>query len=113
MKNQKDNFAAGQTVREADEAEDDVAGVRNGGSTSEIAVTEDCYKLLNASSTRIAKIIKTYFTKLGQYYVTSIGLEKIENTLEKERQAHNYEEAKNASVFPWKRNNNIKFENIR
>lgn len=113
MKNQKDNFAAGQTVREADEAEDDVAGVRNGGSTSEIAVTEDCYKLLNASSTRIAKIIKTYFTKFGQYYVTSIGLEKIENTLEKERQAHNYEEAKNASVFPWKRNNNIKFENIR
>lgn len=105
MKNQKDNVAMGQTVREADFAEDNVAGVGVGANSTEIAVTEECYNRLSDSKNPLSKVIKDTFSKRGQHYIASKGLVDIVDSEEKKRERNNYEEAKRTTtVKPWKRN---------
>lgn len=104
MKNQKDNIAMGQTVQEADFAEDNVAGVGVGANSTEIAVTEECYNRLSDSKNPLSKVIKVAFSKREKHYIDSKGLEEIIDSEEKKRERNNYEEAKKTTtVKPWKR----------
>jgi class 3 adenylate cyclase len=105
MKNQKDNVAMGQTVREADFAEDNVAGVNKRGITTEIAVTKHCYRLLNQTKSELSKTIKNFFEEREGYYICNRGLAEVIDDRENEREKHNYESAtRTTRVKPWKRN---------
>ena len=105
MKNQKDNVAMGQAVREADFAEDNVAGVNKRGTMTEIAVTKHCYRLLNQTKSELSKTIKKFFEEREGYYICNRGLAEVIDDRENEREKHNYESAtRTTRAKPWKRN---------
>ncbi len=103
-KNQTDNVAMGQTVREADYAEDNVAGVGIGANRSEVAVTEGCYKLLSQSNVSLAASIKDEFKiSRGKHRICQVGLKKIVRRLEEKKQEENYVKAqKTTQAKPWR-----------
>lgn len=77
LKNGKFNIAMGQTVREADKAEDEKAGTLPQNPKSEIAITRDLYKYLCelSESNDIAQKLKRHFKSFSlanEYYVTNV-----------------------------------------
>ena len=76
LKNGKFNIALGQTVRDADEAEDEKAGTRKEGQLSEIAITSEVFQYISslAKDNILAKNIINNFTPFSdskEFYVTS------------------------------------------
>ena len=76
LKNGKFNIALGQTVRDADEAEDEKAGTRKEGQLSEIAITSEVFQYISslAKDNILAKNIINCFTPFSdsrEFYVTS------------------------------------------
>ena len=72
-RDKKFNVTIGQTVKEADVAEDNVAGVGITSKATEIAITEDMYNYLSKLSGYRGKFIKEAFTsrivKNKKYYI--------------------------------------------
>ena len=76
LKNGKFNIALGQTVRDADKAEDEKAGTRKEGQLSEIAITSEVFQYISslAKDNILAKNIINNFTPFSdskEFYVTS------------------------------------------
>ena len=76
LKNGKFNIALGQTVRDADEAEDEKAGTRKEGQLSEIAITSEVFQYISSlvKDNILAKNIINNFTPFSdskEFYVTS------------------------------------------
>ena len=76
LKNGKFNIALGQTVRDADKAEDEKAGTRKEGQLSEIAITSEVFQYISslAKYNILAKNIINNFTPFSdskEFYVTS------------------------------------------
>ncbi len=101
-RNVKDNVAMGETVKEADYAEDEVAGNQI-GMASEIAATKGCYGLLDDSDSKEAAHIKSAFTTRGErFYVSRLGWEDVAKKIDATRQEDNHKEAsRRTSVKPW------------
>ena len=108
LKNNKDNIAMGETVRMADYAEDNIAGVGVEARKSEIAVTSNCYALLTVSKEPLSKKIKGCFRKRGNHYICETSLNSIIGQEMERVERNNYEEAKTATtVRPWSRDHHI------
>lgn len=103
LKNHKDNVLMGETVKEADIAEDDVAGINN---KTELVVTADLYNYISEFKNNYVKAIKTIFSprkvENKLYYVCSIGYKQFQKKLidnEREQNAHNAK--RNTDLKPW------------
>ncbi|MCM1295946.1 MAG: adenylate/guanylate cyclase domain-containing protein [Muribaculaceae bacterium] len=112
MRGKKFNVAMGQIVKEADTAEDDVAGVGVGYNhfKSEIAITSDMYDYLVALQNNDSKYIKECFWRREvnnkRYYISTTRLsayqkkKQVESLEQNSMRAHN-----NQGLKPWGCNN--------
>lgn len=100
---EKDNVAMGETVRAADYAEDEIAGNQVRGTTvSEIAVTKDCYELLDDSNSEEVTYIKSAFASRGKHYVSRSGWDNVTKKIDEAKQKNNHKEApRRTSAKPW------------
>lgn len=82
IKNNKFNIAMGETVQEADYAEDVIAG-SFGRPTSEIAITKELFKALGNCNSKIATTIKKEFRQCGDnFYVCATRYSTIKSEIE-------------------------------
>lgn len=82
IKNNKFNIAMGETVQEADYAEDVIAG-SFGRPTSEIAITKELFKALGNCNSKIATTIKKEFRQCGDnFYVCTTRYSTIKSEIE-------------------------------
>lgn len=98
LKNGKFNIALGQTVREADKAEDEKAGIRKEGQLSEIAITSEVFNHISslAKNNLLAKNIASIFSPFSdskEFYVTSTRYSELFSKLEDEK-------VKQSTLFP-------------
>ena len=106
IRGQKFNLMMGQTVKEADDAEDNVAGVGIKSSETEIAITEELYKHLASLSGNIASKIKSTFsereTNAIKYYISTTRLSEIQTTTANKIVKENASKANhNNGIKPW------------
>ena len=106
MRNNKDNVLMGETVKEADTAEDDVAGVHMENSRTEVVVTSDLYSYLITNQQDYSKSLKEIFSqrKVGGkvYYVCVTGFKDFQKKLiEHERDDNATNAKKNTDLRPW------------
>lgn len=81
LKNNKFNIAMGETVQDADYAEDIVAG-SFGRTSSEIVIKKELFKELDLCSSTIAKLIKNEFKPCGNdFYISTTRYSAIENQI--------------------------------
>ena len=81
IKNNKFNIAMGETVQEADYAEDVIAG-SHGHPTSEISITRELFNALNSCNSSTARTIKDEFKPCGNnFYICTTRYSTIENKL--------------------------------
>lgn len=105
-RDKKFNVTMGQTVKEADDAEDNVAGVGITSKSTEIAITSDMYDYLVALSGREAKLIKENFEKRKKnnktYYVSTLRLSKFQTLLNSASLQQNASRAERTNgLRPW------------
>lgn len=82
IKNHKFNIAMGETVQEADYAEDIIAG-SFGSPTSEIAITKELFKELDNCKSQLASRIKKEFRPCGDnFYITTTRYSTIKPDIE-------------------------------
>ena len=82
IKNNKFNIAMGETVQEADYAEDVIAG-SFGRPTSEIAITKELFKALGNCNSKIATTIKKEFRQCGDnFYICTTRYSTIKSEIE-------------------------------
>ena len=82
IKNNKFNIAMGETVQEADYAEDIIAG-SFGRPTSEIAITKELFKALGNCNSKIATTIKKEFRQCGDnFYICTTRYSTIKSEIE-------------------------------
>ena len=82
LKNNKFNIAMGETVQEADYAEDIIAG-SYGRPNSEIAITKELYDLLDNCHSPFAKMIKNEFKPCGDnFYISTTRYTTIRRSIE-------------------------------
>lgn len=106
IRGQKFNLMMGQTVKEADDAEDNVAGVGIKSSETEIAITEELYKHLASLSGNIASKIKSTFSEREtngiKYYISTTRLSEIQTTTANKIVKENASKANhNNGIKPW------------
>jgi class 3 adenylate cyclase len=98
VRNQKDNLILGETVHEADIAEDEEA------QENELVITTEFYNHLvtDIQDSKIANIIKQIFKLRNNYYYTKIGMKKYRELLNTDYVDKNSEDArKNGHLKPW------------
>jgi len=103
---EKFNVILSETVKEADTAEDEVAGVEKTDPKTELVITKDLYDYIAALGTKEANNVKALFkerTKQGKkYYTTTKRMSDYRNDLEEKNQKNNAQEAKNNyGIKPW------------
>lgn len=103
---EKFNVILSETVKEADTAEDEVAGVEKTDPKTELVITKDLYDYIAALGTKEANNVKALFKerkKWGKkYYATTKRMSDYRNDLEEKNQKNNAQEAKkNYGIKPW------------
>lgn len=109
IRGRKFNVVMGQTVKEADDAEDNVAGANIRSPKTEIAITEDMYHYLINLSGKEAKLIKENFKKREQenkaYYVSTLSFSEFQAKLNSASLQQNANRANsNKQLKPWGHN---------
>ena len=106
VRNNKDNVIMGETVKEADTAEDEVAGVNLENHKTELVVTSEFYNYLVNNQQKYSKIIRQIFSlrKVANqiYYVCTIGYKDFQSKLIERARDNNANNAKsNTDLRPW------------
>lgn len=106
MRGCKFNVAMGETVKAADTAEDEVAGVGIEHPTTEIAITKDMYDQLKAVGSKQSREYEKLFSKRktngNEYYVSTTGYKIFQEAADIATQSKNAEKAKNNNgIKPW------------
>lgn len=109
IRGRKFNVVMGQTVKEADDAEDNIAGANINSPKTEIAITEDMFKYLINLSGKEAKLIKQNFKERKQdnkvYYVSTLSFSEFQDKLNSESLQQNASRAdNNKQLKPWGHN---------
>lgn len=102
----KFNVTMGQTVKEADDAEDNVAGVGIESKASEIAITSDMYNYLVALDGNKGKFFKETFTprivKRKTYYVSTTRFSEYQKkAITYSREQNASRASNNQGIKPW------------
>lgn len=103
LKKHKDNVIMGETVKEADITEDNVAGINN---KTELVITSDCYEYIINLKDSCVKTIKAIFSQRRfdnkLYYVCSMGYKQFQKKLVDNNRDQNANNAKrNTDLKPW------------
>ena len=106
MKGKKLNVVMGQTVINADVAEDKIAGVGKRSATTEIAITKEMHDYISSLNNNIAKTILNSFNKRNDgdkiYYISTTRLSEIQRKLTNQTLNENAKRAThNNNVKPW------------
>ena len=106
IRNNKFNVVMGKTVKDADTAEDEVAGSSLSNSKSEIVITKDIYNYLSEISTRQVRFIVKSFAKrqvgANVYYVSTTRFTALQEYLDNKCLEKNALEAKkNKGIRAW------------
>ena len=106
MRGRKFNVAMGQTVKDADSTEDEVAGVGDNCSKTEIVITKDMFLELKAvnskQSLEYEKLFSNRKVNGREYYVCTTGYKKFQENADLKTQNQNAERARhNNGIKPW------------
>ena len=103
LRGRKSNFAMGQTVADADYAENEVAGAVIGNTQSEIAVTRDVYDyLVNVDNKNLASSFRRAFNRRGDHYISTTSYSQFSQIYDIVTQNNNAGRAsQNSAIKPW------------
>lgn len=109
VRGRKFNVVMGQTVKEADDAEDNVAGANFRSPKTEIAITEEMYNYLITLSGKEVQLIKENFRKREQdnkiYYISTLSFSEFQEELNSKSLQQNASRASsNKQLKPWGHN---------